>query len=651
MEPGYNGRDKFFIQRRPGKNGAWIDSLKGINSKPLYRLPDWINAPKDERLFIVEGEKDADNLFKLGMKATTNAGGGRAWNLENYNELVRGRPIVIIPDNDKVGKEFMEKVASEIWDKVPSVRVLKLPGMKIKGDVSDWIEVQKKNGLSDEKIRAELLRMVSATASLTEADIEAVRKEIEERNKEVNRENARAKKMNKKKERQTPKEIADAFLAEHNISGRSVYRSFRGMWHLYRDNAHMQIMHDDIKAAVMAFLRERFPHEAISSVRNNVIANLESKGIATIPSYYPYPCWLPGGESAAGWTFMRNCILNVEMAAKKIAGINVSRNDVIRDHTPDLFSTFHVNFDYDPDAGCPKFKNFIADVQPDPQGRDILQLLCGLSLVPDTRYEVIFLLFGEAGTGKSTFNDLLRGVVGPANVCCLPLSKFSEKHSLHLLTENLLNIVGDLPTSDGLGNLHMNEGMLKDVSSGGDIPVERKGKDPLTAPAIARCIFASNSLPAFADRSNGIWDRLRIIPFNERFRGTPRHNPNLKKEIMATELSGIFNWALEGLAKLRSMRRFPEHPQGKDIASEHRFACDHERQFLSEDYEEKETAFIPKVELYNAYHEFCRANGYRPKNAANFGRELKRIFPSVYESREFLASGRQRVWMNIKKQF
>jgi phage/plasmid-associated DNA primase len=214
----------------------------------------------------------------------------------------------------------------------------------------------------------------------------------------------------------------------------------------------------------------------------------------------------------------------------------------------------------------------------------------------------------------------------------------------------LLNIVGDLPTSDGLGNLHMNEGMLKDVSSGGDIPVERKGKDPLTAAAIARCIFASNSLPAFADRSNGIWDRLRIIPFNERFRGTSRHNPNLKREIAAAELPGIFNWAIEGLAKLRGMKRFPEHPEGKGIASEHRLACDHESQFLLEDYEEKEDALITKVELYNAYQEFCRANGYRPKNAANFGREVKRIFPSAYEGREFLPSGRQRVWMNIKKQ-
>lgn len=650
LEPGRNGKNKEFRQRRLDEKGGWIWNLKGLNRKPLYRLPEWIKLP-DERIFIVEGEKDVDNLLKLNIKATCNACGAGKW-MPNYTEFLKGRSIVIIPDNDGPGKRHVEKVVSEIYGHAASIRILELPDLPEKGDVSDWIEIQHKIGMPDEQVRTELMKLVSATASLSENDIAEIKEQLKNHAAEANRENAQSKKKSGRRgERLTPKEIADAFLNENNISGKSLYRCFRGMWYFYRSNAYLQIMHDDLKAVTMAFLRDRFPNDAISSVRNNVIANLESKDIASIPSYYPYPCWLPDGTSASGWTFMRNCILNVEMAAQKISGVTVKQTDVIRDHTPDLFSTFRVDYDYDPEAQCPKFKNFIADIQPDPEGRNILQLLCGLSLVPDTRYEVIFLLFGEAGTGKSTFNDILKEVVGPANVCCLPLSKFSEKHSLHLLTENLLNIVGDLPTSDGLGNLHMNEGMLKDVSSGGNIPIERKNKDPLTAPAIARCIFASNSLPAFADRSNGIWDRLRIIPFNERFRGTPKHNPNLRKEIISTELPGIFNWALEGLAKLRQMRRFPEHPEGKGIAADHRFACDHERQFMAENYEEKENSFITKTELYFAYQEFCRVNGYRSKNAANFGREVKRIFPSACEGREFLPNGRQRVWMNIKKQF
>ncbi len=651
MEPGRNGKSKEFRQRRPnGKNG-WIWNLKGINKKPLYRLPEWINTSKEERVFIVEGEKDVDNLFKLGIKATCNAGGAGKW-MPGYTKLLEGRSVAIIPDNDGPGKRHVEKLALELWKKVSAIRILNLTDLPEKGDVSDWITARRKDGSSNEQIRMELMKLLSATSSISENDIAEIKEQIKNHAAEANRENAKAKKKpGRKTERLTPKEIADAFLDAHNISEKSLYRAYRGMWYFYHKNAYIKIMHDDLKAAVMAFLRDRFANEATSSMRNNVIANLESNNVATIPSYYPFPCWLPGGISASGWTFMRNCILNVEMAAKRISGANVNQSDVIKEYSPDLFSTFRVDFDYDPKAQCPGFENFIADVQPSRAGRDILQLLCGLALVPDTRYEVIFLLFGEAGTGKTTFTEILKAVVGPANVCCLPLNKFTEKHSTHLLTENLLNVVGDLPTSDGHVSLHQIEGILKDVASGGTIPVERKNKDPMTAPAIARCVFASNSLPAFADRSNGIWDRLRIIPFDQRFRGTSKHNPNLKEEILSEELPGIFNWALEGLIKLRSLRRFPEHPEGQELASQHRLSCDHERQFLTENYEEQNGSYVNKSELYENYRSFCSNNGFRAKNAANFGREVKRIFRSAEEDRIRTSTDRPRIWRNIERAY
>ncbi|OGV47601.1 MAG: hypothetical protein A2017_09975 [Lentisphaerae bacterium GWF2_44_16] len=650
LEPGRNGKPKEFRQRRMDEKGGWIWNLKGLNRKPLYRLPEWINLTS-ERIFIVEGEKDVDNLFKLNIKATCNACGAGKW-MPNYTEFLKGRSVVIIPDNDGPGKRHVERIVSEIYGHAGSIRILELPDIPEKGDVSDWIEIQRENNLSEEQIRTALMKLVSATSSLSESDIAEIKEQLKSHAAEANRENAQSrKKTGRRGERLTPKEIADAFLLEHNITGKSLYRCYRGMWYFYRENAYLQVMQDDLEADVMAFLRDKFPCDAVSSVRNNVIANLESNNIATIPSYFPFPCWLPHGLLASGWTFMRNCILNVEMAARKIGGAGLTQADVIKEHTPDLFSTFRVDFNYEPDAQCPKFEKFIMEVQPLQEGRNILQLLCGLALVPDTRYEVIFLLYGEAGTGKTTFTEILKAVVGPANVCCLPLNKFTEKHSTHLLTENLLNIVGDLPTSDGHVSLNQIEGILKDVASGGTIPVERKNKDPLTAPAIARCVFASNSLPAFADRSNGIWDRLRIIPFNERFRGTPMHNPHLRDEIIAEELPGIFNWALAGLIRLRGLQRFPEHPEGKIIAGEHRLACDHEREFLSENYEAQNGSYVAKGELYDAYQNFCRSNGYHAKNAANFGREVKRIFPGVMEERIRTETDRPRVWRNITKSY
>lgn len=650
FEPGKGGRDKEFKQRRPGKKGGWIWTLKGINKKPLYRLSEWINSRKTERLFIVEGEKDADNLSKLEIKATCNAGGAGNWNLKHYNEYVSGHPIVIIPDNDPKGKRHYEIIVPQLWGKVPSIRILNLPDLKFKGDISDWIEIQRNKNLTDEQIRSELLKLVSATASLTETDVAEIKDNLKAHESEKNRENARGGRSRKNnKENITPKVLADMFFQKHSINGLSRYRSHRGAWYLYHDHSYRQIMADDLRASVMKFLRKEVPFQALNSTRNNVIGNLDSVGIANAPSYWQPPFWFPDGESASGWLAMKNCLLNIENLAQVFNGEKLSQNIFVRDHTPQLFSSFATPYDYDPHAKCPRFEDYLHGVQPDPQAREIIQMLYGLSLVPDTRYEVVFILFGESGTGKSVCLHILEHLVGVENCCCLPLSKFTEKHSLHLLTENLLNIVGDLPTNDGRTSLHGAEGTLKDTASGGNLPIELKGKDPLSAPAIARNIFGTNELPPFADRSNGIWSRLRIIPFNQVFRDTNRDNKNLKYEIVREELPGIFIWAVHGLAMLRNLSAFPECPGGLEQKQKHRANCDHEREYLNEYYEECRGSYMVKAELYRAYRNFCTDSGYRPKNAANFYQAVKRVFPSALETRQRVAEGNVRIFENIAK--
>lgn len=362
------------------------------------------------------------------------------------------------------------------------------------------------------------------------------------------------------------------------------------------------------------------------------------------------PVWTnaSGRQDGKEWIAMAGGLLNIEKLVCRINGANVSASDIELRHTPELFSTFAIPYSYDPAALCPIFMDYLYGVQPEEEGRDALQMLAGLSLVPDCRYEVVFILYGESGTGKTVFLSILENLVGRENFCCLPLHKFTEKHSIHLLTEKLLNIVGDLPTSSENVSLHSIEGLLKDVASGGNLPVERKNRDPLTAPAIARCIFASNSLPAFADRSNGIWDRLRIIPFNQRFRNTEKQNPNLKHDIVRNELPGVFNWAIEGLAKLRKLKRFPDTAEGLKLVQKHRNDCDHERQFLA-DYEAYPGAYVIKPALYEDYRAFCLRNGFRSKNSTNFYNEVNRLFPNIYEEQCRVIEGRFRIFRNIRK--
>jgi putative DNA primase/helicase len=93
-------QDHEFRQRRPDGNGGWISNLDGV-TKPLYRLPELLNAREDQPdawIFICEGEKDADRCASEGLIATTNIGGaGNKWS-DAYSDTLQGAPVVILVD-------------------------------------------------------------------------------------------------------------------------------------------------------------------------------------------------------------------------------------------------------------------------------------------------------------------------------------------------------------------------------------------------------------------------------------------------------------------------------------------------------------------------------------------------------------------------
>jgi hypothetical protein len=131
---------KDFRQRQPDGRGGWWWSVKNVRPVP-YRLPEVLNAIADGRtIAIVEGEKDVDALRDRGLTATCNAGGAKKWRRELTPYLARG-DVVLIPDNDAAGREHVNVVGLALEKVAARVRVLDLPGLPEKGDVSDWFAV------------------------------------------------------------------------------------------------------------------------------------------------------------------------------------------------------------------------------------------------------------------------------------------------------------------------------------------------------------------------------------------------------------------------------------------------------------------------------------------------------------------------------
>ncbi|WP_243312352.1 hypothetical protein [Fundidesulfovibrio agrisoli] len=125
---------KNFTQRRPDGRGGWINSVKGIELVP-YHLPEVLKA---DAVFIVEGEKDADALKAVGLVGTCNAQGAGKWRPE-YSSHFIGKRVCILPDNDDPGRKHAQAVAQALHGVAALVKVVELPGLPPKGDVSDWL--------------------------------------------------------------------------------------------------------------------------------------------------------------------------------------------------------------------------------------------------------------------------------------------------------------------------------------------------------------------------------------------------------------------------------------------------------------------------------------------------------------------------------
>jgi putative DNA primase/helicase len=132
---------KSFYQRRPDPDNPdkRIYNMKGVRWV-LYHLPDIIKAKQaGQTIYLVEGEKDADNLNRRDLIATTSPMGSGNWRKE-YAETLRGADVVIIPDNDDPGRAYAERAANSLYGVAARVRMIMLSDLPEKGDVSDWLE-------------------------------------------------------------------------------------------------------------------------------------------------------------------------------------------------------------------------------------------------------------------------------------------------------------------------------------------------------------------------------------------------------------------------------------------------------------------------------------------------------------------------------
>ena len=324
-------------------------------------------------------------------------------------------------------------------------------------------------------------------------------------------------------------------------------------------------------------------------------------------------------ESAAGWIACNNALLDVEKVASALYERKPVPVEAVKPLSPELFVLGRVPCDFEPGSACPRWLQFINEVCSSNVDRINLQRLFGLSLTYNRKYNVFFVVYGEAGTGKSTCLSVLEKLNSGA-VCSVALSDFGERFYAYPLTENRLNLVADMPSVwESASTAVKREAVLKSLTDGEINSVERKGENAVTRRLVALSVFGSNMVPRFADKSGAIRQRLRLLPFPFQFRGKPGQNPNLKKELLS-ELPGVFVWALTGYGELLSegYKTFPESEEAEILKHEAELKSNPVLQFCEECLEKAAPdSAVSSINVYRAYNSFCIQNGLRAAGSSS----------------------------------
>ncbi|SRR6266481_2106117 len=296
----------------------------------------------------------------------------------------------------------------------------------------------------------------------------------------------------------------------------------------------------------------------------------------------------------------------------------------LRSHSPNFGLTYCLSCHFDPSSTAPGFDAFLAESLPDAEIRAFLCEYSGYTLLPDTRHQLACWLVGPGGNGKSTFAEIMQALHGrPVSLSLDALDGFN----LSSLPGASLVYCDETPP-------RIDEQRLKTLVSGSAVQIDRKYMSAICFKPTAKWLISGNTLPAITDHSDGFWRRWIVIPFTTK---PATIKPQMADQVIVTELSGVLNWALSGLARLLERGRFPDLPEGLKTAQNEGKKQSNSVAGWIEDVEphlaEGKDGGMPKLFVYSNYHTWANENGVRPVSSMKFWERIKQHFPDLVEFR------------------
>ncbi len=303
-------------------------------------------------------------------------------------------------------------------------------------------------------------------------------------------------------------------------------------------------------------------------------------------------------------------------------------------HSPRFYSHHAVPFTFDPNAPQPtKWLAFLKQLWgEDKESISGLQEMFGYLVSGDTAQQKMFLLVGPKRGGKGTIGRVLAHMLGRHNVAGPTLSSLGSNFGLQDLVAKPVAIISDARLGSKSDHSLIAERLLS--ISGEDLQnADRKFKAPWSGRLPTRFVIFSNELPRLSDSSGALASRFVILMLTASFYG--RENPKLTEELCG-EIAGVFNWALDGLQRLRERGHFQSPAASREAIQALEDLASPVGAFIRERCAVGAHEQIEVAELYQVYTQWCEAHGQHAVSRQLFGRDLRAVLPelSVRQPRE-----------------
>jgi len=315
------------------------------------------------------------------------------------------------------------------------------------------------------------------------------------------------------------------------------------------------------------------------------------------------------------------------------------RNDKLLSHSPEDRLTMMANVEYDPDAKCPKWIEFLNKIFAGDQDLiGFVQKALGYSLTGDTGEDCFFIVYGTGANGKTTFLNTIETVLGDYAAqsraeTFLSKDRDTIPSDLARLKGRRFVVATEFPQGKAIA-----ESLIKSLTGRDELTVrELFGKWFQYKPQF-KIWLGTNHKPVVRDNSVGFWRRVKLIPFevqipvNERIRNF--------EDYLLEEASGILNWMLEGYREWKN-EGLGDTEKIREATAEYRDENDVLRDFLEERCIEDPNASISKKELYQAYVDWSTFNTEKTLSKGTFLRLIEERGYKPYRS------NKERGWKGI----